>query len=389
MGEKGKESGSRRVQQAAEALRRAQLSKKSEQDASPPETKASFSPKTQPAPATSPPQKPPAAKAVQPAPASPPTSPATPPSPQPIPDEFIAPIKGALDDWWVFLKGNYKDYYLRLLKLNLSKLLATILFTVVAVIALFAAGFLLGGSGMGAGGILAIPLIILMVLAIIAFVLAYLWIDYTFESAALMLTHSRVSGKDFSIIEGVRSAARKTLDFTLIDSGLRLLVLLPAILLLGLPLLMMVQGQSFLGASMAGFMVAYLVFWVYLIVSMPLYNFAVQFWRFGFLLEGRDVLDSLKSGFLLLKSKLAETAVFVLLMAAIGLLFLIPYAIYYAVAYVFILVVQLVAMFIPVVGLIIYVALWLLFALSLVFFQTLFELSWRPLHYMFWKRIKG
>jgi len=341
----------------------------------------------------------PAPKAKRPAASSRKTGPgAAFPAPQPKPSALAPPIpgKGAdeTDDFaeiitrpvvgaWDFLKTGCLPAYLSLLKLNLVR--NVLYFLSLAVLFGILLGIVLALAGYAAAS----PLVFwsaMLILMLAGFVLI-LWMVQTFESAAYLLIAQKIAAKPYSMMSALGSARGPTLRYAFLDLGLRLLVMIPGLLLLLLPFgVQMGTGSSaFLAPGLA---LAYFTFLIYYFFANLIYEFLVQFWRYGFLFEGLGVVASLKRSYSLIRSRPIETFVFNLVYVVAFIAFSIPSFVFGIVAYFVLLIVQLASlMALGMWGYVVYFAVALLLAIAGIVFSSIMETACRPLHYLFWKGV--
>ncbi|MEW6035251.1 MAG: hypothetical protein AB1529_01445 [Candidatus Micrarchaeota archaeon] len=316
-----------------------------------------------------------------PAPTTPQPKTAQPPAPKPPDkeeDEFIENMKVPLLGWWDFVRANFKQYYIELLKLGLMKLVVSV--GAFIIMLLLALALVFGTASLG-GGIVGI---ILMAAVILAGYFVIFWVNNAFEAAAYTMTDAMLSGRKYSMAETLISQKGRTLSYTVADAAFRILMLVPAAAVIAV--LYVALGPGAGGASlMVGLMAAYLFFIVYLMLAGALYEFLTQFWRYGFAVENRGIIDSLKGGLSLVRRNPLEVIVFDFILLVMILLASIPMMVFYFAAYI----VLMVVMFIPVLGIFLYFAGFLLVYLVAILLLALVEVAWRPAHCLFWKRMKA
>jgi hypothetical protein len=298
-------------------------------------------------------------------------------------DDFAEIISQPVSGAWDFLQTGYPSVYLSLLKLNLAR--NSLYF--ISIVALFGISFgiVLAFPGYATGS----PLIFwgAMLFIMLAGFALILWMVQTFESAAYILIAQKFAKKPYSMIGALKSASGPTLKYSFLDLLLRLLVLVPGLLLFLLPFgLQMATGMSAILAP--GLVFAYIAFLVYYFFANMAYEFLVQFWRYGFLMEGLGVVASLKRALALIRSRPIETFVFDLVYLVVSLIFSIPSFVFGVVAYFVLMFVQLVSlMALGMLGYAVYIAVALLLSIVGIVFSSMMEAACRPLHYLFWKGI--
>jgi hypothetical protein len=176
-------------------------------------------------------------------------------------DEFVDYIGAPLDSWWKFIRADYREYYLRLLKLHLVRVLLQ--FAIIAIFAAIGIGILIGGSTLQVpGGLLGA--IIVLVIAVIIGALLSMWVLQSFENAAYVLTDAQLNRKPYRMLDALGAVKGKTLRFVIVDSILQFVILLPAMLILLLPFAGLFTGSSAATLLfMMGFWLAYLFFLLY------------------------------------------------------------------------------------------------------------------------------
>ncbi len=291
-------------------------------------------------------------------------------------DEFIENMKVPLLGAWDFVRANFKQYYIELLKIGLMKLVVTLGAFIVMVLLALALAF--GTAALG-GGIVGI---LLMAAVILAGYFAIFWLNNAFEVVAYTMTDAMLGGRKYALVETVLSQKRKTLTYTVVDAAFRIVMLIPAVVIIAVPFLFLNAGGGV--PLILGLMAAYLFFIAYVMLTGTLYEFLTQFWRYGFAVESRGIVESLKSSIALVRGWPLEVIVFDFILMIMMALASIPMMVFYFAAYV----VLMFVMFIPVVGLFLYLAGLLLVYLVSILLIALMEVAWRPAHCLFWKRMK-
>jgi len=336
-------------------------------------------------------QKPPqptAAPAPAPALPPPPPSPAAIPAPKepqpPKKDDFVDYISEPFGAWWSFTAANFKEYYVRLLKLNFARLFVMIGLTIGLLIILIASMFAGAYLQWNIAAIAAIIVLALLCILVVG------WADQCFESAAFSLTEAQANRKPFSILNALNFVKGVTFRYVLVDALVRFVFCLPAIIVLAIPLIALFSGSVMASTIFfMGFWVAYLFFIVYGFFANLLLNFLTQFWRYGFLFEGMGVIASLKGGVSLIKRRFPEVLVSDFIIIALILVASIPYFIFFGITWLGLFFLQMMAMAIPLVGLAIYLIAVFIVAIIAIFLTTIVDLAWRPAQYFVWRKVSA
>ncbi len=296
-------------------------------------------------------------------------------------EAIISPISGT----WGFLKSGPLSLYMPLLKLNVVRTVAYMISVVILFAGLFGITLLLAALAKDSA------IVFFAVIAILGIIggLLILWMVQSFESAAFVLVASKLGGKGYSMRGALGLAAGPTLRYALIDLGLRILLMAPGLLLFALPFAFLPAGSSWQVAT-PGLIIAYVLFLVYYFVANLIYEFLMQFWRYGFLIEGRDVVESFHRGLSLVRRFFVETLFFDLVYAVAFLISSIPSFIFGVVIYFILLAVQIVSlMALGLWGYAVYFLAILATSILAIAFSTIMETVCRPLHYLFWKGISA
>ncbi len=285
------------------------------------------------------------------------------------------------------MSAEYAGYYANLLKLNLSRILlqSGMLILFVAVAVALALGY---GAMQVPGGPLA-AIAAAAILAILA-LLIFFWVMNCFDNAAYVLTDAMLEKKPYHLADALGKVAGKSMRFTIVDSVLRLVLLIPVIILLLIPFAGLLTGTPAGGVLfIMGIWIAVLVFTIYRMVVDLAYHFVTQFWKYGFVLGSDGLIDSLKGGAGLVRSKFLETIVMDFIIIVITLIASLPLIMFSLFMYFALLFAQFMLMLIFPYGLLVYAALVFVVAIVAVFLSTIAEMAWRPLHMLFWKKASG
>ncbi|MBD3210442.1 hypothetical protein GF318_03605 [Candidatus Micrarchaeota archaeon] len=313
-------------------------------------------------------------------------------------DFVLAPFR----KWFAFIKTNHVRYYLQLLKINLAAAVMyfipmTVFLVLLAgsIIALAGTNSLLDFSGMEA--LLANSAILLAVLAggLALFIIAE-WLSKSVKLSAVVFTDSEFSKQKFSIWGTFQKIRGKVFWYLIADMLIRILLFLPGFLVLvlvlgGGGLLLFPGGQGSGAAILAlvlGLLTGYLLLIVYMFIVNLLYSFLAQFWTYGFLLEGKGVIDSLKESLGIVKRRFLETAAFYILLAILSVVFAAPLLLFNFLANFSIRIINLLIQTGQLWAIIVLVIAVLVQVVVAVVLSTLVEWFRLPAHYLYWKRAK-
>lgn len=302
-------------------------------------------------------------------------------------DKLISPLSEA----WELLKGGVAPLYLSLLKLNLARNIAYYLSLALLI------GILFGLTMASAGMPESLPpwALFAALLAIGLFAgFLILWMVQTFESAAFILVRDKAEGRPYSMRAALGEASSPTFRFVFVDIGVWLLLFLPLIILAVLAAAFLMPQQLLLGsgANDGGARLilfsAYILAILYVLGASLLYTFITQFWRYGFLLQGRGVVESLKASLGLIRENPLEVVLFDLIVVAASVFASIPSYIFGFMMYFVLMFVQVIAILaLGPFGFAVYFAAAIVVALLALVFSTITDTVCRPLHYMFWRRL--
>lgn len=297
-------------------------------------------------------------------------------------------IKSVFTAWWVFIKKDYRAYFLELLKIHLVQIIVGL--GIVILFCLIGFGAYMGVMALN----LAQFWIPLAILALIFIILAYIFSSTVLQSIALSaipMTEARLGGGSLSLGKSFMQIKGKVLNYVLLNTGIGLVVCIPAIIIMCLPFLsyLFMPAKEAAIVSIMGFFVSYLVMWAYLMVVLLLYSFFLQFWQLGFLLQGLGVKESLISSYKLVRSRLLDILIFDIVFMVLMWLASIPMMVVYMAAYVGLILTQLMVIFAPFIGLVLALAGIVVFILILIIFMTLLQMVSLPVVNLFWKKIRG
>jgi hypothetical protein len=301
-------------------------------------------------------------------------------------DAFEDSIRIPLENWWNFACANFKEFYFRLLKLNLIRVILQ--FAAMGALLLLLVGIILWTPWVGLENGLLIMLLSVGVLGILGF-LAVLWLIQSFENTAYLLTRAQIKRDPFSLPGGLNAVKGKTLRFVLVDVSLRTIILLPAVLILAVPFVVIFNASAAAFAFFPLFMFAYVFYLLYFYVTGVIYQFLTQFWRYGFLIEGLGIIAALRKSVSLLRAHFFEVLVYDAILVVLYFTASIPLMIFTGITYFGLMFLQIAALAVPLVGIILYAVAFLFAALIATFLSTITEVVWRPAHYEFWKQITG
>ncbi|MDD5172034.1 MAG: hypothetical protein PHF60_03280 [Candidatus ainarchaeum sp.] len=302
-------------------------------------------------------------------------------------DEFGDAITSPFGQWWGYIKANFAKFYLKMLAINLIDLVVKILIMVLLLAVVMGGGIAIGSasSELASAGLTGMAIIAVVYLI---YLLISNWLHYAIKFLAILFADSEFSKKPFSMWGSFTAIAGRAFRFTIVDGLIRIALLLPVILVAVLVFLNISWPPQ--GASAILLMAAYFVAILYIFVVFSMYTIVVQFWSYGFLIEGLGVVDSLKKGVSILRKKILETLIFDIAGAMLYLMAMIPLVVVYFVLY-FVMMLAMIsaAALMPGMG-IVMVILWVLvLGIAVVIFTSLAECAWVPTHYLFWKKISG
>lgn len=332
--------------------------------------------------------------AVPPAPAaSPAKAPAAEPEKESFGDYIVQPLKA----WMDYARGNFKRYYLGLLKIALADfavgIVLLLLFGLLALgisIAVGGIGVLVAGVSAGWIGLVAAVIIGLGVLMFIG------WVQQTIRLTAIAFTDAEFNGKPFGILETFGQTVWKVLRYLLVNLGVGLVLAIPVIILVGVYFLGAgAVGGGSMGAGLGfamGFLPLVIVIMVlaYAFVAGIIYCFLTQFWAYGFLLEGFGVVEALKKSVAIVKKRPLETFAFDLVLVIGSALFATPLAIY---IFFYEIVGTIIRFLASLLGnllatIAVYILLALVNGLITVVLSCIIQLFSTPNQYLFWKKVR-
>lgn len=292
-----------------------------------------------------------------------------------------------MNTWWDFVKKNYKVYYVQLLKVLLTQVAAAI--GMLIIICLIGVTAYFGVTALNLTQYWMWLLGIGAIAAIIAIV-AMNWIQRSILFTEVTITDAMLGGRQLGIAKSFSDIKWRTLRYVITDIVVRIVVFLPALILLALPFLSFVvlPKDAAMSAFIMLFMVAFMAAWLYYIVALIAYAFLLQFWPYGFLIEGLSVKDSLKKSYRIARSRPFDVLVFDIVLLALSWTATIPMMVFYMLAYFAIIFLQIILIFLPLAGIAAILACIVIMAIVSVFFSALIEMVRVPLHYLFWKKLK-
>jgi len=299
-------------------------------------------------------------------------------------DAFEDAIRIPLENWWNFACANFREFYFWLLKLNLIRVILQ--FAAMGALLLLLVGIILWTPWAGLENGLLIMLVTVGILGILG-CLAVLWLIQSFENTAYLLTRAQIKRDPFSLPGGLNAVKGKTLRFVLVDVSLRTIILLPAILILVVPFFVLFSVSPAALAFFPLFMFAYVFYLLYFYVTGVIYQFLTQFWRYGFLIEGLGIIAALRKSVSLLRAHFFEVLIYDAILVVLYFTASIPLMIFTGITYFGLMFLQIAAIAVPLIGIILYAAAFLIAALIATFLSTITEVVWRPAHYEFWKQI--
>lgn len=308
-------------------------------------------------------------------------------------DEFIDRIISPLGQWWGYIKSNIVRCYVALLSIGLFEVAAVVGLFILAIVAVlvfvFVSQFVVLPD-MDPAALMGIITIVSIILYI-AFWLFYLWLRETIQCTATVFIDSQFSGKPFGIIAAIGAIKGKVFRFLITDILLKVALVLPVIAVIVLLVTLVIPGGDFPSAPPATKIIVLVVFAlaiVYLVLAFILYLFFLQFWRYGFLVGGMGVIDSLKQSISLVKRRPLETFMFDIIVILATSLLRIPLVFVYFGAYFGLFFVIIFMMISPLLGFAVELLGILLIGIVALLITSLAQCFWLPTHYLFWKRIR-
>jgi hypothetical protein len=319
---------------------------------------------------------------------------------KPEPD-FIDLVAQPFGRWFDFIRTEPVRYYLGILRINILSLLAgwalLVLFLLVVTCIAFAlfgallftspAGVLQNISG-SIGAILAIAVLFLIGILMIS------WAKTSIELCAYDFTDSQFGKRGFAIKDTLGRIKWPAFRFMLIESAIWVVIMIPlaiiAALLIG-ALALVGDSLGALGPFVIVFLavMAEILAFIYLIFMSIAFGFFSQFWRFGFLIDGRGVMESLRAGVRIIIRRPLEVICFDLGWLLVGLLFSLPLILFSTVGGFFIGLFRSLAIMSlnPILWAVLLIVL-VMEALITALLSSLVQAFSLPTLYLFWKRMK-
>lgn len=348
--------------------------------------------------------------APAPAPQAQPRAPAQPPAP--AKKTYTEIITEPLNMWYNYITKSFARYYTGLLKIEFVSLIAQ--WFLLLVLALISLGIIVGMVGVNItanirGGIMALlgnttALVAIILLWIVGIILIS-WAKATLSLAMVAFTDAEFASKGFGLMEAVSRLKWKTLRYIIAEAIAFILLMLPLIIVIAI---LVGGGALALGhanaqaASAAGsgagtgllamlMAVPLLIVFslLYIIIVLFVFGFFAQFWIYGFVVDGKGVIESLKASYRTVRKKPLEVLGFDVLFIIGCLLFSVPVIIYSIVASIPMNIAQLIAR----VGAsptlwVLYFVLVVLNTLVTILFSTIIDVFSMPSMYLFWKSNK-
>jgi hypothetical protein len=309
--------------------------------------------------------------------------------------------------WFDHLRNNALSLYLGLLKISLANLAAFILITLLYILLGASLVFLMGSESALTDLTKFIYLLFenlylsaLLVLLTLVYWVLLAWIGSSISLSAYLFADSQFRKKPFRIIKSAMRIKWGVLRYMLVQLGIWLAIVSPFLILL---LLALAAGYSVFGNSFDGSdpsalsglliggmflsMLVLLAFVVYMGIANVLFEIITQFWLYGFLLEGRGIIDSLKRSLSLIKMRLPEVLVFDFFFLVGFLAASIPLTLFSIFSDVFFEFFR----FVDVMGDALYLGIYIIAVifnvLITMLLATLVEAYYIPVHYLFWRKV--
>ncbi|MBN1170057.1 hypothetical protein JXA56_03455 [Candidatus Micrarchaeota archaeon] len=295
---------------------------------------------------------------------------------------FFDKIVKPFIEWSNYVSKNHIRYYVGLLKILLFSAVAGLIIAAIINLISSAAG------GIEEIGIIAGSVILLLGMAIIY------WIQKAISLTTVLYTDAEFSKRKFSIMEAFGKIKWPVLRYIILECVILLVLLIPAIIMFSVGIMnllnLMVQTNGGIDdiegmvQTITGTVALYLAGIAYAFVIVIGYNYLVQFWIYGFLLQGKGVVNSLKESVGIVRNNIFLVFAFDLVWLAIAMIFAIPFIIY---NYVFGLAISaaVFAAFFAYGSLGMIIAAAISMGTSLIF-TTIISWFTVPTHYLFWKK---
>ncbi|MEM5814739.1 MAG: hypothetical protein QXD77_02890 [Candidatus Aenigmatarchaeota archaeon] len=325
---------------------------------------------------------------------------------QGLSDFVLEPFRG----WYEYIKLNAREYYVGLLKINLSVFAVALL--AYAVLFAVAVGLLAVMVGMNviadpAGAVVKLlgnlALLAVAVVACIIMVTIAEWLCKSVSLTAVLYTDSQFEKKPFGIVEAFHKIKWPVLRFVILDWAISALIFAPAFAILAV-----VYGGAIAGiiAAAAGggagaaslgifallfaMMLGFALVMGYILIVSFIYGFLVQFWTYGFLLAGLGVIDALKRSVGIIRKDFWRIAAFYIFLSIAVLVASIPLTIYGFFADIVIRIITIIAGADS--GLVFWAAYLIALLINVMItmvISTAVQAFRLPVHYLFWKKVKG
>ena len=321
---------------------------------------------------------------------------------------FFDPIIEPFRKWVDYIRPNLVRYYAGLLKINIVSLLVgwafVLLFAMIAIAAVF---LIVGSSGISMSGLMKIignmtAIIVILIAGVLIFA-AMSWAKTSIDLSAVLYTDSEFNGKSFDIIGSAWSIKWKALLFIITDIAIWFVIMLPIIA----AVLVLIATGALAGAGLSGpssgsgafigvmgmflgiFLLEIAAF-AYIIFMLLAFGFLAQFWRFGFLLGGMGIVESLKASVSIIKRNPLEVLVFDILWVVGFIIFSIPLFTYAMFSNFLLDIARLITETSGKLELwAIYLLLVAVSAVITAFLSTLVQIFILPTPYLLWKRMRG
>lgn len=300
-------------------------------------------------------------------------------------------VKQPLSTWWAYIKKNFSRYYVQLLKISVLGAFSAM--TVLLVFVLVSAGvFFFLGAGMPdiitSANMIYLTAGLLVVL--FSLMLMVRWIEESISLTAVVFTDNEFRKRPFGIIETFWKIKTDVLKYLLADFAVRAVLFLPFLLVVAF-LGFAVFGGSISPGIASGIvlvMLTIMLFLIYYILITFVYGFFVQFWTYGFLVEKKGVVESLKRSVSLARKNIVKTFAFDVVWIILGMIISIPLTLYGFFARLLIRIIGMAAG-ISIAVLAVYLIVICIHFVIVLLLSTAVRTFKLPTHYLFWKKIKN
>ncbi len=302
-------------------------------------------------------------------------------------------VKQPFSKWMDYIGPNHRKYYVQLFKILLTQMLFSWGIFILLSLLGFGAYLAFGGiiTGVAALGAAKLGWVFWALVAVLVLVLILVinWIQRAIGLTAVVFTDAEFRKRPFGILKAFGRIKWKVLRFVLLDTVIQLVIYLPVFALVALIILGFSapgSGIIMLGTIFA-LIIALILFFIFHIIISVVYGFAVQFWKYGFLVENLGVVESLNKSLSIVKNRFAEVLVFDIVWVILIAVASIPLFIYNFAAYFVLRLLQIVTS-LGIAGWVIYLAAFAISSIITLILTALVQVFSLPTHYLFWDKVK-